>query len=146
MGLPSTLQKRRRLSKEAEQNLEMLQNILDTVDLGIWSYDYTAGAMLFVSLGLTKITGYPREVFINRDSWVGIIHPDDLEIFEQLSLNLRLGLSDTSEYRIIDADGQIRWVQNRIITKLEGGAMIRLHGVVLDISRVSKLRAGADPK
>lgn len=138
-GVVIDITEKKAAQRQLEENREMLQHILDAVDLGIWSYDYSSGKIQFASEGLTKITGYPSDMFIDLDSWKKIIYPDDLHIFEQVSMNIRQGLSDTSEYRIIHSSGQIRWVQNRINPKLEGAAIIRLDGVVIDISSRKKL-------
>jgi two-component system sensor histidine kinase ComP len=134
-GVVIDINDRKIAQQELERNQKLLQNVLDSVDVGIWSYDGASRTLPFASAGLSKITGYPTEKFVDRESWKSIIHPNDLSIFEQLSKRLLQGNSDISEYRIIGQNGDIRWVQNRIITTMDrSGILARLDGVVFDIT------------
>ncbi|MFJ8265691.1 PAS domain S-box protein [Peribacillus asahii] len=125
-----------------EKQHELLQNILNSIDAAIWSYNDGLQKISYVSEGLEKITGYPSEKFIDQKSWESIIHPDDVSIFRKLSANLRQGSSDISEYRIIHASGDIRWIENRIIPTMdESGNMIRLDGVLINITSRKRMEA-----
>jgi PAS domain S-box-containing protein len=53
--------------QELERSRMILQNVLDSVDVGVWSYDGTSQTISFTSDGLSKITGYPAEKFVNRE-------------------------------------------------------------------------------
>jgi PAS domain S-box-containing protein len=134
-GLVIDIHDKKIAQQELGKSRMILQNVLDSVDIGIWSYDEASRTIPFTSAGLSKITGYPAEKFVDRESWKSIIHPNDLSIFEQLSKNLHQGNLDVSEYRIICNNGDIRWVQNRIITTMDrSGNLARLDGVVLDVT------------
>lgn len=78
----------------------------------------------YLSTGTYELTGYNHTDFIGHKirSFNSIIHPDDLELIEEsVSSNLTLiEESSTSavkgfkiRYRIIKADGEIRWVEER---------------------------------
>ncbi|WP_082129674.1 sensor histidine kinase [Aneurinibacillus tyrosinisolvens] len=123
------------LNKELFQSKQQIQNIFDNLDIAIWWYDGKLKKIPFISQGLGKITGYPSEMFTDQNSWKDIIHPDDVPIFETLSANLRRGIPDISEYRILHANGKIRWVQNRILPTMDKvHNMTRLDGIVVDIT------------
>lgn len=123
------------LNEELSKNKLQLQNIFNNIDVAVWCFDRRYQKLPFTSQGMKKITGYPSEQFTNRDAWKNIVHPDDISIFESSSEKNRDGVSRTSEYRIIHADGHIRWIQNRITPTMdESGNIIRLDGVIIDIT------------
>lgn len=131
--------------KAAEGELEkqnlFFQNMLNTIDVALWSYDEDTQKVLYTSDALIKISGYPSETFIDRCSWRNIIHPDDISIFEALSIKVRKGNPDFSEYRIIRSDGEIRWIKNRIVPTMdEFGSLIRLDGVIIDITEQREIK------
>ncbi|MFS0840316.1 PAS domain S-box protein [Paenibacillus sp. 1P03SA] len=114
----------------------LLVNIMHTVDVGTWSYDYSSRRVPFTSEALLKITGYRPEYFATREAWERIIHPDDFQRYRASGVNVKEGISDFSEYRIVHACGDVRWVQVRMIPTRDetSGALLRLDGVVLDIT------------
>ncbi|MEC0247959.1 PAS domain S-box protein [Paenibacillus chitinolyticus] len=117
------------------QKYGLLVNIMHTVDVGTWSYDYSSRRVPFTSEALNKITGYRPEYFATQEAWETIIHPDDFHLYRASCANVRQGISDFSEYRIVHACGDTRWVQVRMIPTLDetNGRILRLDGVVLDI-------------
>ncbi len=123
------------LSEELLESKQQLQTVFNNIDVAVWCYDGRSQKIPYTSKGMKKITGYPSEQFIDRESWKTIIHPDDVSIFEASSGDNRNGISRISEYRIIHADGHIRWIQNRITPTMDlSGKIIRLDGVVIDIT------------
>ncbi|MFE6796695.1 PAS domain-containing sensor histidine kinase [Paenibacillus chitinolyticus] len=122
--------------EELVKKYGLLLKIMHTVDVGTWSYDYSSRRVPFTSEALLKITGYRPEYFATQQAWERIIHPDDFQRYKVACANVRQGISDYSEYRIVHATGEIRWVQVRMIPTLDetGGRFVRLDGVVLDIT------------
>ncbi|MGC1396671.1 MAG: PAS domain-containing protein, partial [Coleofasciculaceae cyanobacterium] len=103
-------------------------------------YDESDWTMAFISEAIAEISGYPAADFINnqRRSFSSILHPDDRLIYEQVVVEAMLnGKPFCREYRIIHADGSIRWLyeQGQIVYP-ENGAVSWLDGVILDISKV----------
>ncbi|WP_425388995.1 PAS domain S-box protein [Domibacillus iocasae] len=123
------------LNEELLKSKQQLQTVFNNIDIAVWCYDERSQKIPYTSKGMKKITGYPSEQFIDRESWKTIIHPDDVPIFEASSGDNRNGISRISEYRIIHADGHILWIQNRITPTMDpSGKIIRLDGVVIDIT------------
>jgi diguanylate cyclase (GGDEF)-like protein/PAS domain S-box-containing protein len=96
------------------------------------------GTMEFVSEGCLKLTGYrPDElIFDNRISYGQITHPDDLE---RVNAAIHAALSEDNtydtEYRIIRADGSIRWVSERGVGVFgANGERIAIEGFIQDIT------------
>lgn len=93
------------------------------------------GKVVFASKAFFNVTGYPPEAFTGKDAWGKIIHPEDADQFKETPQKLRDGVPDSGEYRIIHANGEIRWVDVRIAPTLnEFGQLIGLDGSVLDIT------------
>lgn len=133
------------LNEELLESKQQLQTVFNNIDVAVWCYDGRSQKIPYTSKGMKKITGYPSEQFIDRESWKTIIHPDDVSIFEASSRDNRNGISRISEYRIIHADGHIRWVQNRITSTMdESGNLIRLDGVIIDITSRKKTEEALD--
>ncbi|MET1029559.1 PAS domain-containing protein, partial [Domibacillus tundrae] len=133
------------LSEELLESKQQLQTVFNNIDVAVWCYDGRSQKIPYTSKGMKKITGYPSEQFIDRESWKTIIHPDDVSIFEASSRDNRNGISRISEYRIIHAGGHIRWVQNRITPTMDqSGKVIRLDGVIIDITSRKKTEEALD--
>ncbi len=130
----------RKALEEAGQRISLLENMLHNIDVGTWSYDDQCKKVVFTSRAFMKITGYMPENFKSKMDWGKIVHPDDAGHFQEVASGLRKGESNTSEYRIIHADGEIRWVEVRIIPSVdEFGNLARLDGMVLDITAKKKV-------
>lgn len=104
------------------------------------------GTMEFVSEGCLKLTGYhPDElIFDSRISYGQITHPDDLErVNTSIHAALEERNSYDTEYRIIRADGSIRWVSERGVGVFDQhGQRIAIEGFIQDITdRISTNKA-----
>lgn len=108
--------------------------------------------ILFISEAIVNISGYPATDFIDNEvrSLSSIIYPDDRVKVEQAIKEAMLARTPYRlEYRIVDVNGHVRWVQDRGQIIYPGDATEReneeetacccfLDGLILDISdRVS---------
>lgn len=115
----------------------LVDNIPGAVYRCYYESDWT---MAFISEAIAEISGYPAADFINnqRRSFSSILHPDDRIPAEQVVVEAMLNRKPfCREYRIIHADGSIRWLyeQGQIVYQ-ENGAVSWLDGVIMDISDV----------
>lgn len=81
--------------------------------------------------------GYPlRHWYETPDFWVNVIHPEDRErVLNAAEKALSKGRETNCEYRIIDGDGKIRWVQDSgRFFKDENGNIICWQGIIIDIT------------
>lgn len=95
--------------------------------------------MEFLSDPIKEITGYPVSDFINNNvrSYVSLIYPDDRKKVEQQT---SIGISSKEpfiiEYRIIDSNGDIRFVHKKAQGIYDDhGKHLWLDGVIFDISK-----------
>ncbi|MAO55555.1 MAG: hypothetical protein CMM61_07650 [Rhodospirillaceae bacterium] len=69
-------------------------------------------------------------------SWLTQIHPDDVPILESRDQRLRLGIPSTDEFRLLSADGRVRWL--RVYSRPErgtGGEVVRVVGAAKEITQ-----------
>lgn len=92
----------------------------------------------FISDRIQDITGYPAFEFINNQvrPYISIIHPEDIKLVKLSMADSLLEQNFRSvEYRIIHADGRIRWVSEyRQGMFNKHGKLLRFIGILLDIS------------
>ncbi len=129
-------------SQEALQiSEERYRNISENIYESFWTAERIEGEVraVFYTPGIKKITGYTNEEFLkDTQLWKKIIHPDDLD--ETLD-KIKKFFSDparnfeTFEYRIIDASGNIIWLENKINLKRDlKGEVQKVYGIINDVT------------
>jgi PAS domain S-box-containing protein len=94
---------------------------------------------LVYTSAVKQITGYDQAEFLEDSKLIlKIIHPDDLtEVRKKLSRLMKSGneSSGEMEFRIINKQGNIVWVRNKInLTRNEQGEIQKIYGLVSDIT------------
>lgn len=93
--------------------------------------------MEFVSEGCLALTGYPAQDLLgNRTvSYADLIHPDDQQhVREVVEHALEQRQRYELEYRILHADGTLRWVWERGAGHFAHGGLRAIEGIIQDIS------------
>ncbi|MFZ2198528.1 MAG: ATP-binding protein, partial [Thermodesulfovibrionales bacterium] len=71
------------------------------------------GEFVFMSPSCKRITGYSQHEFMGNPELLNtIIHPDDSAVYHNHIVDFRAPLHDDMEFRIIDKDGQVRWLSH----------------------------------
>lgn len=101
--------------------------------------------MELVSEGCFGICGYAREELEgNRVVAFGdLVHPDDQEwLWEKCQTNLDARRRCSNEYRILDRDGEVRWVWDQAQGIYgAGGELLAIEGLITDITSRKQLEA-----
>lgn len=120
----------------AEQRLDVLMDLLGTVNEVLWIRDLAEERILYVSPGFEKLWGRPVESLLATPQvWVESIHPDDRERVLSKAMNQAREGVDHMEYRIVRPDGSVRRVHDRSYPiRNSKGKIHRLAGVVEDIT------------
>jgi PAS domain S-box-containing protein len=118
---------------------EKLKSILNSVSAYIWSgLAESDGSFKYIyqSQGVQYITGRDAGYFRGPEQWIGIIHPDDKDIILKTYQSLAKGRTDTEDmvYRVNRADGSERWVRDMVQSKEIGNRIVRLDGIIYDIT------------
>src|SRR5665648_248511 len=133
------------MRKQAEDALKQanseLQNLHNNLDLAVFSADLINNKMLQVSVAHEAMFGYSQEAFFNNTMlWYEIIVPEDKLIFDASYPVLFSGKNLHHEYRIVHADGQIRWIEAKIKPTLDtNGKLIRIDGIASNITERKRL-------
>ncbi|NQE37211.1 PAS domain S-box protein [Microcoleus asticus] len=116
--------------RESEARFRSLvENIPGAICRSLYDADET---MVFISDEIETISGYPAEDFIHNNRWsfASLIHEADKEIVDrQVSAAVESKQPYHIEYRIVRADGAVRWMSER------GRPTYNLEGLVLWIDR-----------
>ncbi len=102
--------------------------------------DYT---MEFISDAIADIAGFPAGDFIgNRArSYASIIHPDDIALVaETVGSALAARRHYTIDYRIVHADGSVRWVYERGQGVFAAdGTVLHVDGAIFDVTEKRRM-------
>jgi len=120
--------------------LRMLKTLLSNVDGMVYRYRNDSERTLeFVSEGCGRLTGYrPDELLLNRCiSYEAITHPEDrLWVREVIHEATVQGEPFDVEYRIVHADGSVRWVWERGTGVLDPDTKLTaIEGLIQDITQ-----------
>ena len=131
--------------KETEMALldsrSRLDSILNSMEDVVWSTTPDGQTLNFVSASAQAMYGHPPSEFkADPMKWLAMIHPDDRDAVERAFHKVAESGGFDAEYRIIRADGAVRWVHDRgRIVKDERGQPLRLDGIVTGITERRRL-------
>ncbi|WP_433945572.1 sensor domain-containing protein [Paenibacillus sp. SN-8-1] len=116
-------------------NNQRLNNIFETLDVAVWYHDMKEDSLL-ITPGIEKLYGYPLSSFYNdKTFWMQVIVPEDMAVLTDRLSRTAKGETVTSKYRIVRPDGEVRWIQDRGIPKMDQkGNMVDFTSVILDIT------------
>ncbi len=129
------------LRKDAEyalqQSEERFRQLADNIDTVFFMYDAQFNHTIYINPAYEKMWGRSlQSIYENPRSFLDDIHPDDRPGIERMIEQYAHGLDfGSKEYRIIHADGQIRWIRDRVIPIREkSGKITRITGLATDIT------------
>lgn len=134
-GIVKDMTQKNQMQRALEKTKTELESVFNNIDVCVWSTSFEQEVVFQISTACQKIYGYPQEAFKkNPNLWMEVIHPDDLGYVREMQPKLIEGKSLNLEYRIIDADHNIKWISNYTTPIFnDAGEIIRLNGVVADI-------------
>jgi len=133
------ISERRQAHALLQQAEAELRRVLASVTDCLWSAEVSpAGqwAFLYMSPVVERITGRPPAFyFAAPNQWNATVHADDLARFEEAWARVWQGANVVDEeYRILHADGSVRWVRDSVAVTRSPDGRIRLDGVVTDVT------------
>lgn len=143
-SVKSVLEKRDTLREKlkAEKSLKESEQRLKTLIGNLQGMVYRCKVepsrpMLYISKGANELTGYTTDEFMNdNQSFSQLIqHEDKEKIWDIISRAISKDLSYVLNYRIIDANGQIRWIwdKGKKVTIVKTGKDV-LEGFMTDVT------------
>lgn len=118
--------------KESESSLRDAQEI---AKMGSWEWDMVTQETRW-SDNYFFIHGFkPTEFEPSFDLFRNRIHPDDVHFLDETLANIINEKTPSNfELRIIQPDGTFKWFQNNISPVTEDGKLVKLKGVIIDIT------------
>lgn len=124
---------------------QLFSSLLVSVNAVLWAFNWETRQLLYVSPAYERIFGRPVGlVLADFNEWRDAIYPDDLEYAERsLAEVLVKGAVEDREYRIIAADGQIRWLSDKcfINRQADSGQPVIVVGIAEDITEKKRLES-----
>lgn len=119
--------------KESENKLNIILNALDEL---VWAFDFNNFKILFASKSYKKIYGKTaREWEANFQIWKEMVDIEDKKNAEKFETDVFKYGSSSAIYRIIDANGTRKWIQNTAkIVKDNDDNPIMVMGITSDIT------------
>ena len=120
----------------APNDLEIVTSIIDRLSgFAFRCHNDAHYAMIYMRGDVFGLTGYHAVDFLGplQQSYVGITHPDDVDRVGQLvDRGLACRGNWNIDYRLIRADGTVKWVHETGGGVFEGDRLLYLEGVVID--------------
>jgi|GEM_PF-5560446 len=113
-----------------------LQDLITLIDGVVWEADPKALTNTFVSDKIYDMFGYtPHEWLSHPGVWEEHLHPQDREwVVREGEARMRAGVPYQLEYRMLTKTGRVVWIRDVITPIIENGELVRLGGVMLDIT------------
>jgi PAS domain S-box-containing protein len=116
----------------------LLRSLMATVPGAIYRSAWHADHRLeLITDEIERISGYPADNFIasTRRTLISIIHPDDRErVMREVATASDDERPFSQEYRIVCADGKVRWILDRGQLVAGFGGRLWMDGVIFDIT------------
>lgn len=126
--------------REAEEAVRVsearFRELAETIQEVFWITDAGKSRMLYVSPAYEAVWRRTREeVYADPLSWAAALHPEDRDrVMAAVAQRQILGEYD-EEYRIVQPDGEVRWIRERAYpVRNAGGQVERIVGVAHDIT------------
>jgi PAS domain S-box-containing protein len=111
----------------------LMANVPGAIYRSAWHANYT---LELISDEIERISGYPAAQFIAsaQRTLMSTVHPDDHDRVHEAVANAVDGEPFVLEYRIVRADGEIRWVLDRGHLVSAAGGRLWCDGAIFDVT------------
>ncbi len=138
-AIAEATERRERRSMEVELGLarQRLASIVKALDDAVWSWSVPVQVMTYIGPAALKIFGYdPDEICANPELWRPLVHESDrVAVQDAWQRLLSKDAPFDLEYRIVKADGDIRWINNRArMVRTAVGTPDRVDGIIRDVT------------
>ena len=135
------INERKQVSKLLQESEEKLESILNSLEEVVWSADLATKNLIFLNPAAHKVYGRSvSELLDNPNLRLEAIHPSDRHQVERFLENRQQNQNIDLEYRILQPDGEIRWVweRSRLIYDADG-MPCRQDGIICDITERKRI-------
>jgi PAS domain S-box-containing protein len=124
------------LSALIDNREDRYRKLIEGLNVITYEYDLQDRCFIYVSKMAEVILGYPAEYWKQKGFWIDHLHPNDRNWALQFSRENTEKLKDHEyEYRMIAADGSVKWFKDITSVQSENGLPVTLQGVIIDITK-----------
>jgi PAS domain S-box-containing protein len=113
----------------------LMENVPGAIYRSAWHADYT---LEMITDEIERISGYPPANFLasNRRTLLSLVHPEDVDMVLEAITQASVDSDEPFqvEYRILRADGGVRWVLDRGQLVRGAGGRLWMDGAMFDIT------------
>lgn len=131
---------RRKAEEALRESEERFRQLAENVQDVFWLISPDMNQLFYLSPTYEKIWGHPRHFVCEQPSrWIETVHPKDREAVTRSFAQTLEGNSTSLEYRIVRADGTVRWIGDRAFPiKNELGKVYRVARICEEIGNRKK--------
>ncbi|MEH2050139.1 PAS domain-containing protein [Nostoc sp.] len=135
-GIDLDITERKQSAETLRDSEERFRQLAENIDAVFWIREVPENRVSYISPAYKRLWGLnPEELYQGQQVWVERIHPEDREATDRAFHEKAVAGKFDQEYRIILADGSIRWVRDRCFPlRDETGEIYRFAGIAEDIS------------
>ncbi|MCB9589141.1 MAG: PAS domain-containing protein [Polyangiaceae bacterium] len=122
-----------------QQSEERLRLYSELASDYVYQADLVSLVPTILAGSLEQATSYSPQDVAARGGWLNVIHPDDIPDATELAKALNAGKPFMTEYRVIDRDGQVRWLKDRALPLMD--ATGKPTGVIGGVQEVTELKS-----
>ncbi|WP_312511004.1 response regulator [Massilia sp.] len=139
----NALLRMRQTQVDLRDSEERFRQLTDNIDDVFWMFSVPSRALVYVSPAYSAVWGGSDESLGRQPGgWLDAVHPDDRARMAARWERLALEPHYDEEFRIEAADGQVRWVSDRLFPVRDArGDVYRVARVTSDISARKEMEA-----
>jgi PAS domain S-box-containing protein len=135
VGLVLQVRQRWRAEASLRDSEERTSLAVESANLGLWRLDVPT-YRIWATDTYKSILGLDPREGLTQQSFINAVHPDDRQgVIETCTDAIARGAPYEQEYRVVHADGRVRWILDRARNFRDAaGKSLRMSGVVMDIT------------
>jgi len=134
---------RKRTEGALRESEERFRQIAENIRDVFWMTDPGKQQMVYISPAYEEVWGRTcKSLYAEPRSWLDAIHPEDRGRVLEAALTKQATGEYDEEYRIMQPDGSVRWVQDRAFPiRDDSGTVYRITGLAEDITERKQAQA-----